>query len=155
MPKDAFIDLDAVVSPDIRVALNGTRYRLPGDAPSETMLHMLMLFQQFEEIDPTQDPQKLVDLREELAEEVENLFRIRQPDLPEGSITLSDPQLGELLAKLFSHYYPNLEGEEEEERPTSASSTPQRQRSGRRSPRSSTARSRTKSESASSTSSPT
>lgn len=153
MADDTFIDLDAVVSPDIRVTLNEIRYRLPGDAPSETMLHLLILFQGFETIDPEKDPQKLVDLREELADEVEALFRIRQPDLESGAITLSDPQLGELLSGLFKHYYPNADTEEEN--PTSPSATPPRRRSAQRSRRTTPAKPSTKQESASSTSSPT
>lgn len=128
------VDLDAVVAPDIRVKFDDTTYRLPGDAPSETLLRIQLVSEQLQQAVGDTDVDKLLLLREELSEQIEALFSIRQ-EIEPGSIQLSERQIGELLAHLFKHYF-DIEdaGEEGGERPTS---TPPRQRSAKRSPRSS------------------
>lgn len=151
--KDTSIiaDLDQVVAPDIRVVLNGEKHRLPGDAPSELLLRVTLLSEKLEEAVEAKDAPRMLEIREEISESVEELFLLRNPQLPEGSINLSDSQVGELVSKLFQHYYGKAvedAAREEAERPTEPTAEeqepeedaiPPRQRSERPSQPSSTA----------------
>jgi hypothetical protein len=131
------VDLDAVVSPDIRVKFDDTTYRLPGDAPSETLLRIQLISEQLSQAVTDTDVDKLLQLREELSEQIEALFSIRQ-DVDPGSIQLSEKQIEELLSQLFKHYFGvDVGGEEDGEGGDRPTSTPQRPRSGRRSAKSS------------------
>lgn len=98
-------DLDKVVASDIYVVLNGERRPLPGDAPSELLLRITLLSEELEKAVEAKDAPRMLEIREEISANVEELFALRNPQLPEGSITLSDAQVGELVAKLFAHYY--------------------------------------------------
>jgi hypothetical protein len=130
-------DLDTVVSPNIYVQLDGAKHPLPGDAPSELLLRVTLLSEDLEGAVEAKDPERMLELREEISESVEELFRLRNPALEAGTINLSDGQVGELVAKLFKHYYgkavEDAEVEEGGERPTEpeaeAPETPQRPRS--------------------------
>lgn len=123
-------DLDVVVASDIYVVLGGKKRPLPGDAPSELLLRVTLLSEQLEDAVQDKDPERMLELREEISENVEELFRLRNPTLPDGSINLSDGQVGELVAKLFKHYYGKaIEDAEAEEagstRPTAAEPEPE------------------------------
>lgn len=147
------IDLDAVMQPDLRVRLGGVDYRLPGDAPSEVLLRISVLADELakQSTSANFDPEQLLGVRTELGEAVEELFRIRQPEL--DSLSLSDTQIAQLMEALFAHYFPK--DEEGGDRPTPAR-TPPKPRSSRPSARSSTASGgRKRTQSRSSTSSPT
>jgi hypothetical protein len=47
----------------------------------------------------------MLEVREEITDNVDDLFRMRDPQLEPGTFLLSDAQVGELVAKLFAHYY--------------------------------------------------
>ena len=98
-------DLDKVVSANIHVQLDGVKHALPGDSPSELLLRITLLSEQLEEAVQAQDADRMLEIREEISDNVEELFRLRNPLLEEGSINLSDIQVGELVSKLFAHYY--------------------------------------------------
>jgi hypothetical protein len=123
------IDLDAVVSPDIKVKLAGQTWALPGDAQSDTLLRMIKLSQDMDAAFKEENTDRLLELRDELTAEVEGLFAEKN-DLPEDGLHLSDAQIGELVTKLFDHYSAD-QGEGQEIRPTS---TPAKPKSARRSP---------------------
>jgi hypothetical protein len=156
------LDLNAVVAPDIFVELgqdeNGRpkRYPFPGDAPMEDLLRLMVKANAVDTFEGS--PEDLLAMREDLGEDVDDLFRLRTPDLDEDEIHLSDGQLGELLVGLMRIYSEALSaaadgGDEGGARPTS---TRRSSKNGKRSPTSS-GRSRRKrpARSASSTSSPT
>jgi hypothetical protein len=147
------IDLDAVVSPDVRVKFDDVEYRLPGDAPSETLLRIQVISEQLGKAVGDTDVDKLLALREELSETLEELFSIKQ-DIEPGTINLSEKQIGELLTALFEHYYSEAEeAVEGGERPTPP--TTRKPKSGQRSRASSRRAKRPATASQSSTSSPT
>lgn len=122
------IDLDAVVAPDLRVKLNGTVYRLPGDAPTEQLLRLQVLANRLDRESDGKNPEELLEMREELSAEIADLFRIREPDLDDEGLDLSDAQAVELMRRLFEAYYPGGDGEDEEggARPTPARTRPKR-----------------------------
>lgn len=151
--SERLIDLNAVISPDINVRLGDKSYKLPGDAPVEDLLRLMV---KAEELDKTENkaPQEILEEREEIAADVEELFRIRQPNLPEGEISLSDAQLVELLVGLSRIYNEALADAQSAAgggRPTQTPPKPRR----RKPSATSSARRRPRSGSASSTSSPT
>jgi hypothetical protein len=98
-------DLDKVVSPNIYVQLEGVKHALPGDSPSELLLRITLLSEQLEEAVEAKEAERMLEIREEISDNVEDLFRLRNPLLEENSINLSDVQVGELVSKLFAHYY--------------------------------------------------
>lgn len=152
------IDLDAVVPEDLEVQIAGQIYRLPGDAPTEMVLRLSVLAERLESAGADgKNMEEMLEMREELSAEIEALFRLRQPELEEGSLELSDRQVGTLIAKLFGYYYGRVDPEADDEggdRPTEsgASSPPKPRSSGRSRPRS---RPKARKASASSTSSQT
>lgn len=135
-----FIDLDAVLAPDIKVKLNDAEWKLPGDAPTELLLGIILLSEQAQKAIEDDDTEKMLDLRAEISDRVEELFAMRQ-EVPEGfGASLADAQIGELVQKLFAHYYADDEDDPEAGggRPTGASepaSTPPRSRRPSRSRR--------------------
>lgn len=143
-----FIDLDEVISSDLLVVVAGVEHRLPGDAPAELLLRLSMLAEKIEK--GTDEPEEMLTLREEFGAELEQLFRVRQPDLPEGAINLTDAQAAILLSKLFDHYFQLSEGGERPTSPTTEAAKPPKPSPSRR--RSAAARSKA---AASSTSSQT
>ena len=169
MTDTGFIDLNAVESPDVRVAFGDREYRLPGDPPSGALFRISMLAQEMDKETQKNEPSEktLANLREELDEEIGDLFARRKanwiPDPETGEmipprIELSEVQIAELLGGLVDHYAQAAgKGEEgaESERPTSPASTPQKPRSLPRSGQRSKARKRTPAGSASSPSSQT
>lgn len=98
-------DLDKVVAPDIYVILEGKKRALPGDAPTEILLRVTLLNEDLEAATEAKDGDRMLELREEISGQIEELFALRDPQLPEGSLHLSDAQVGELTSKLFLHYY--------------------------------------------------
>lgn len=98
-------DLDKVVASDIHVKFADKKWKLPGDAPSELLLRITLLTEELEQAIEARNAEDMLALREEISENVEELFRLRNPSLPEGTIRMSDGQVGELVAKLFAHYY--------------------------------------------------
>ncbi|HXS25887.1 MAG TPA: hypothetical protein VN719_16750 [Gemmatimonadales bacterium] len=128
------IDLDAVLAPDIRVKLGGETYRLPGDAPTETLLSIVQLTEEMDKAVKATDETRILELRAEMAERVEDLFALRQ-DIPEGfGAAIPEVQTVELVRRLFQHYYGDGEGGDRPTTPTPASSrngARSRPRSGR------------------------
>jgi hypothetical protein len=120
---DQFIDLDAVVRPDIRVQINEETYRLPGDPNAEILLRIGVLYQQIEQSDG-EDIDGILDLREQLQETVHSLFALRQPDLDPADLTLSDRQILTLVNRLMAMYASS--GEDEPVPPTSPTAPRQR-----------------------------
>ncbi len=111
------IDLDSVLKPDIKVKLDGEEYKLPGDPPTEVLLSIVVLSEEMEKAVEADDSDRMLEIRGELTDRVEDLFSMRQSDIPEGfGSTLVDAQISELVNKLFAHYYPGMGGGE---RPTS------------------------------------
>ena len=137
------IDLDAFVKPDIRVRLHEQDYRLPGDPQTDILLRITALFQALSDTDG--DIDRVLELREELAEQVLYLFQERQPDLDD--IRLSDEQVLELVSKLMDYYASAREEAADATRPTA----PSRTKTSRSSRASSKARSVARDKSASST----
>lgn len=151
------IDLDSVLKPDIKVKLDGQEYKLPGDPPTEVLLSIVLFSEEMEKAVGEEDTDRMLEIRGELTDRIEDLFSMRQ-DIPEGfGGTLVDAQISELVSKLFAHYYPGAGGGE---RPTPAAEeaeaeTPPSSRSSRPSPARSRARTRKPRASASSKSSTT
>ncbi len=135
-----FIDLDAVLAPPIKVKLEGKEWKLPGDAPTELLLSIVLLSEQAQEAIDKEDTERMMELRAEMSERIEDLFAMHQ-EVPEGfGSQLVDAQIGELVSKLFEHYYSGGD-EEDGDRPTPAAATPPSSRSSARSrPSSSRAR---------------
>lgn len=164
MTEARILDLNRVLAPDIFVEVgkdeNGEprRYAFPGDAPMEDLLRLMIEAENLTKVDPTQTtPEEMLEMREQLDADVEDLFRLRNPELEEGEIRLTDRQTGELIYGLMRLYNEIMAGEAEpdEEGGARPTSTRQRPKSARRS-RTSSARSRKpKAASGSSTSSPT
>lgn len=147
MTSNELIDLDAVVSPDLRVQLNGVKYRLPGDAPAEIMLAIGVLLGELNDLDEQTGAERMLELREELGEKIEDLFRVRQPDLEVGALMLTDTQILELVTKLSVAYgvVDEAELEDDADPPTTAEKPKTSERSGRRSTRTTKPRSSTSS----------
>lgn len=159
------IDLDAVLAEDIYVQLAGERYALPGDAPSEILLKILLLSESLENVAKENDAGRILAVREQITEKVDELFMLRNdpevfPDQRlvsgeegdedaeyEPSMGLSDAQIGALVGALFETYYAVPAGAadvaagagEGGGRPT-GSSTRQKSRSTKRSGRKSSGR---------------
>lgn len=131
------IDLDAVLADDLPVKLNGKTWKLPGDAPTELLLSIILLSEQAQEAIEKEDTDRMLEVRAEMSDRVEDLFALRQ-EVPEGfGAALVDAQIGELVAKLFAHYYPSGEGGGGRPTPEPEAETPQSSRSsGRSRPRS-------------------
>ena len=128
-----FIDLDALLPEDIRVRLGGTDYKLPGDPPVELLLRLQLLAQKIDEA-KDDSPENMLSLRKELAEELEELFAIRNDLGEDDRIELTDRQTAGLLNDLFEKYFAVEDGD----RPT----TPQKPRSSKPSRRRSPAKGR-------------
>jgi hypothetical protein len=132
------IDLDAVLKPDIKVKLDGTEWRLPGDPPTEILLNIVVLSEEMEKAVDADDSDRMLEIRRELTDAVEDLFSMRQ-EIPEGfGAGLVDAQISELVSKLFAHYYPGMGGDRPTPEPA-AEEPPEtaRPRSSERSPKSS------------------
>jgi len=127
------IDLDAVLASPIKVKVDGATYKLPGDAPSELLLSIILATERLEEAVKENEPKRLQEIRGEVSDLVTELFSILQ-EVDEGfGSGLADIQIGELVSKLFAHYY---KVDEDGDRPTAdkpEAETPPRQRSGGRS----------------------
>lgn len=145
-------DLDAVVAEDLRVKLGGQTWRLPGDPPSELLLRIIHLQQQLgkaaneaqnQPTNATEDEQAemtetLLAIREQIAEQLGELFAMRNQDFEPGTLQMSDAQVVSLVNFLFEQYNADEEGGD---RPTPTppkprSAQPSRRNSGRSKPRS-------------------
>lgn len=135
-PANRLIDLDAVISEPVVVKLKGEEHMLPGDAPTEDLLRLSVKAERMEKEAEGKTPEELLEMREDLAGDIEDLFRLEDPDLEEGAISLADSQFRELLDRLFEIYYPNaMAAPEGGARPTGTrrkprSSRPSRAKSG-------------------------
>jgi hypothetical protein len=143
-----FIDLDKVVATPIPVKVGSETYKLPGDAPSELLLRIIVLVDEVEKAGRGEGlegdtPEEIAEAgihvmlakRQDLNAAIEELFSIEQ-EIDEGEIELSDPQIAALVQALFSRYYPGT-GEEGGARPTGENSTPPKPKSAQRSRRNS------------------
>jgi hypothetical protein len=86
-----FLDLDAVVVPDLDVQLGGTVYRVPGSPDVPRMLRW-MKFQEAADSDA-------VELLTDIYEDLLDLFRERQPDLE--ALPIRQEQIMPLFEALF------------------------------------------------------
>lgn len=164
--SERILDLNAVIPDDILVELgenedgSAKRYAFPGDAPMEDLLRLMVKAKAVDEFRGSAE--EALELREDLSADVEDLFRLRNPDLEDGEIHLTDTQLGELLMGLMRIYSEALQeaaaealedaGDEGGTRPTS---TRRSSKNGKPSRASSGRRRKAKAASASSTSSQT
>lgn len=108
------VDLDKLVSPDIKVRIGGHDYVVPGDLPADLYLEI------------NQRAQEAGDLSEfegikDLHERVLNLFRYRQPDLTE----IPGVSLKQLLLAIGEIY-----GDGGEEETVEPARPPRQKRSG-------------------------
>lgn len=156
------IDLDAVLAEDIQVQIDGDKWPLPGDAPSEILLKILLLSETLENVAKENDAGRILEVREQITEKVDELFALRTDpeDFPsqrlvrgeegeegaeyEPTMGLSDARVGALVSSLFEVYYTLPEGaaeaaEEGGARPTGSSTQP-KPKSTKRSARKSSGR---------------
>lgn len=98
-----FIDLDAVVVPDLEVQLKGEIYRCPGSPDVPRMLRWISYQERFEKA----SEREAVELLREIYEDLVDLFREYQPNLE------SLPIRQEQIMPLFEGLFDSFAGEEE------------------------------------------
>lgn len=128
-----FVDLDKIVSPDIRTKVGGHKYVLPGDMPADLYLEVNARAQEDE---ATTDYESIRDLHERVVE----LFRYKQPDLK----TIPGMSLRQLFSAVGEIYGPG-DGDSEDaeeskpvrprQRKSSGGATPSKSRTARTRPR--------------------
>lgn len=90
-----FLDLDAVVVPDLDVQLGGETYRVPGSPDVPRMLRWISYQERFGEA----SAEGAVELLQEIYDDLVDLFRIYQPDIE--SLPIRQEQIMPLFEKLF------------------------------------------------------
>ncbi|HEY0391027.1 MAG TPA: hypothetical protein VGC63_04895 [Solirubrobacterales bacterium] len=107
------IDLDAAVPENLGVKCGGVVYDIPGDIPIPDYIEIERL------VEALNDPEAEGSGQERLSElydRVLELFRVKQPDLEE--LPIGPRRLGVLVVSLYSG---GAEVEDDEKRPTRAS----------------------------------
>ena len=144
------LDLDSVSRPDIHVKLGGLIWRMPGGPRSETVVDLAALFQAYDKALAEEEPDQLKQVSDEIRDIIVATFDERPQDHDMSEFpTLDDEQLAALFKMMVDTIkharLERLEALREAEaaaeesgsaRPTGSTSTP-RQKSARRSPRSS------------------
>jgi hypothetical protein len=90
-----FLDLDAVVVPDLEVQLKGETYRVPGSPETERMLRWLSFQSRFEKA----SPEDVIELLQEIYDDLLEVFREYQPELEK--LPIRNDQIMPLFEALF------------------------------------------------------
>lgn len=95
-----FLDLDAVVIPDLEVQLGGETYRVAGSPDVPRMLRWLTFQDRFAAAaEDNADDQDAIGLLQEIYDDLLDLFREHQPDLEK--LPIRQEQIMPLFEALF------------------------------------------------------